>query len=313
MSENARPAPEIVIVGSHAPGLFIRVQRIPVAGETVIGWGYEEPVDGGKGSNQAIAAARLGARVSFVGCLGQDRLGDEGERWMREAGVDTRYVRRSQTTGTAVGFILLDAEGVPAMVTSLGANAELNDEDVATALAELRGARVFLTQFEIDLHLAVRAARLARQAGMIAIINPGPAPDRPVAGLDAADLLVPNETEAKVLLGYAVSEEVDPSRLAQELRAKAGVPCVIVTVGEQGAVGADAAGAWRARPTAVTVADTSGAGDAFCAALAVALARGQDTRAAAEWACRVAAISVSRPGTIPSYPTAEEVSNFTGA
>jgi ribokinase len=305
--------PEIVIVGSHAPGLFIRVNRIPVAGETVIGWGFEEPADGGKGSNQAIAAARLGGRVSFVGCFGQDRIGDEGERWMREAGVDTRFVRRSPTTGTGVGFILLNAEGVPAMVTAMGANFELKAEEVEAALAQLQGARVLLTQFEIEPAVAVQAARVARRLGMTAIVNPAPAPDEPVAGLDAADILVPNEIEAKVLAGYAPGEAVEPRQLAKELRARTGAACVIVTVGEQGAVGADEAGVWQARPPAVTVADTSGAGDAFCAALAVALARGQQVRAATEWACRVSAFSVSRPGTIPSYPTAEEVDNFTAA
>jgi ribokinase len=302
-----QPSPEIVIVGSHAPGLFIRVQRIPLAGETVIGWGYEEPMDGGKGSNQAIAAARLGARVSFVGCLGQDRLGDEGERWMREAGVDTRFVRRSQTTGTGVGFIVLNDAGVPAMVTSMGANAELSAEEVEAALAAMPGARVLLTQFEIEPEVAVHSARLARAHGLIAIINPAPAPTNPVEGLGAADILVPNETEARVLLGYAPGAEVEPSRMAQELRARAGVPQVIVTVGERGAFGAGGEGEWHALPPAVEAVDTSGAGDAFCAALAVALARGQTIRAATEWACAVAALSVSRPGTIPSYPTADQV------
>src|SRR5579864_4933309 len=94
----------IVVVGSHAPGLFIRVKHAPAPGETVLGWDYEEPVDGGKGSNQAIAAARLGARVSFVGCVGRDRIGDEGARWMREAGVDVAHLRRSETTASGIGF-----------------------------------------------------------------------------------------------------------------------------------------------------------------------------------------------------------------
>src|SRR5215813_7735708 len=102
-------APHVVVVGSHAPGLFIRVKRVPTPGETVIGWDFQEPMDGGKGSNQAIAAARLGAKVSFVGCIGCDRIGDEGARWLREAGVDVTYVRRSDSTASGVGVILLDA------------------------------------------------------------------------------------------------------------------------------------------------------------------------------------------------------------
>src|SRR4051794_25870513 len=114
---------EILVVGSHAPGLMLRVSRPPALGETVIGWGFEEPVDGGKGSNQAIAAARLGGSVAFAGCLGRDRYGETGYDLLREQGVDVTYIRRTDTP-TGVGFIMLNRAGVPAMVTYLGANAE---------------------------------------------------------------------------------------------------------------------------------------------------------------------------------------------
>ena len=302
--------PQIVVVGSHAPGLFVRVKRVPTAGETVIGWDFHEPVDGGKGSNQAIAAAKLGARTSFVGVVGRDRIGDDGERWMRDAGVETRYLRRSDTTSSGVGFIILDEEGVPAMVTTMGANAELSAEEIDAALGELQGAAVLLTQFEIDPQVALHAARAARRYGMIAIANPAPAPVEPVRGLEAATILTPNETEAKVLLGLDPGDKVDLAQLAERLCQQTGVEQIIVTAGEQGAVGVDASGTWHVRPPAVEVVDTSGAGDVFCAALAVALVGGKPLRAAAEWACAAATLSVSRAGTIPAFPTNEEVAKF---
>jgi ribokinase len=302
--------PQIVVVGSHAPGLFVRVKRVPTAGETVIGWDFQEPMDGGKGSNQAIAAARLGARTCFVGCVGRDRIGDDGERWMRDAGVDTRYLRRSHTTASGVGFIILDEAGVPAMVTTMGANAELSAAEIDAALAELQGAAVLLTQFEIDPQVALHAARTAGQYGMVAIVNPAPAPEQPIHGLDAETVLTPNEAEAKVLLGLDPEETLDLVELAERLCHQAGVGQLIITAGSQGAIGIDASGTWRITPPAVEVVDTSGAGDVFCAALAVGLVEGKPFKAAAEWACAAATLSVSRAGTIPAFPTREAVGQF---
>jgi len=303
-------SPQIIVVGSHAPGLFLRVKRIPQAGETVIGWDYQEPVDGGKGSNQAIAAARLGAAVSFVGCVGQDRIGDDGERWMREAGVDTRCLRRSASTASGVGFIILNEDGVPAMVTSMGANAELSAQDIDEALARYPGAAVLLTQFEIDPDMALYAASAARQRGLIAIVNPAPAPASPLTGLEAASILTPNESEAKVLLGLDPDDPLKPVELARRLREHSGVEQLIVTLGEQGIVGANASGVWEIKPPLIDVADTSGAGDVFCAALAVRLAEGQSLKLAAGWACAAAALSVSKAGTIPAFPTRLAVEQF---
>ncbi len=130
--------PRIVVIGSHAPGLLIHVQRVPVAGETVIGWDFDEPQDGGKGSNQAIASARLGMPTSFVGCIGKDRLGTEAAGWLKEEGVDLNYLYSSTSKSTGAGINILDESGVPAMVTSMGANAEVSCEQVETALRGLK-------------------------------------------------------------------------------------------------------------------------------------------------------------------------------
>jgi ribokinase len=283
---------------------------VPRAGETVIGWDFHEPQDGGKGSNQAIAVARLGGHVSFVGCVGRDRIGDDGARWMRGAGVDIRFLRRSETTSSGVGFIILDDHGIPAMVTSMGANAEIQPEHIDAALDRLQGASVLLTQFEIDPQVALYAARVAKQRGMITIVNPSPVPEIPMEGLDAATILIPNETEAKVLLGLDPEAEIVPAEVVEALRRKSGVEQLIVTVGDKGAVGADNSGVWAVEPPLVKVVDTSGAGDVFCAALAVALVEGRSSREAAAWACTAASLSVSKPGTILAYPTRLEVDTF---
>ena len=299
----------IVVVGSHAPGFFIRVNRIPNAGETVIGWDYQEPVDGGKGSNQAIAAARLGAPVSFIGSLGRDRIGETGEAWMREAGVDTQWLLHSEHISSGMGLIMLDHNGVPAMVTCMGANAQLSNQDVERALNSIEGVSVLLTQFEINPEVALHAARIIKNRGMITIVNPAPAVET-LTGLDAATILTPNETEAKTLLGLNQDEKVDLRFLSRNLREKSRLDCVIVTGGEKGIAGSDSSGEWKIDAPAVRVVDTSGAGDVFCAALAVGLLQGKSVRSASRDACAIATLSVTRPGTIPAFPTAPEAEQF---
>lgn len=298
--------PEILVIGSHIPGLFMRVKRLPVAGETVLGWDYQEPEDGGKGSHQAMAASRLGARVSFVGCVGTDRIGDTAESWLKRDGVDTRYLVRHPQVPSGVGFILLEENGIPGMVVSMGANAELSEATVEAAIQEYSGAKVLLTQFEIWPEVAIFAARKARESGMLSMINPAPAVDGFLSELHAASVLIPNETEAKVLLGIDPSDWCAGKDLAVQLHQKSGCECVIVTLGEEGLAGCDSGGFWHVKPPHVNVVDTSGAGDVFCASFAVGLTYGWDFRRSSDWACRIAAISVTRPGTIPSFPNLED-------
>jgi ribokinase len=303
-------SPEIVVIGSHAPGIFVRVQRVPLAGETVIGWDLQEPEDGGKGSNQAIAAARLGAKVSFVGCLGNDHLGAEGERLLRLEDIDLRFLQHSSASGTGAGIIILDQQGVPAMVTYRGANEELNCEQVEASLNGLKEARVMLTQFEILPDVAVHAAKVARRFHMTTIVNPAPASPINLTDLEYADILVPNEGEAKILLGVDPEAKIDLALIAERLLDLTNAGAVIITAGEQGIIGADKSGIWQTLPPKVRVVDTSGAGDVFCAALAVGIIRDKDYRAAATWACSAAALSVTKEGTIPSFPTTRELEEF---
>ena len=303
---------EIVVVGSHAPGIFVRVKRIPKAGETVIGWDFHEPKDGGKGSNQAIAAALLGGKTSFVGCFGRDRIGDEGEKWLKEAGVDTTWLLRDEVVTSGVGFILLDDNGVPAMVTSMGANEKITKQHVEKALRSMPAAKVMLTQFEMPIEVALHAAKIAKELGIISIVNPGPAPENSISNLDTATILIPNETEAQILLGQEPGDDYDAEKLAYDLKQKYAVQIVIITLGKDGFVAIDDEGIWSEKALSVNAVDTSGAGDVFCSALAVSLVNGFSIREASKWACKVASLSVTRAGTIPAYLTIEEVNHLLG-
>lgn len=306
-----KPDKSIIVVGSHTPGIFMRVEKIPLAGETVLGWDFQEPIDGGKGSNQAIAASLLTSNVYFVGCVGQDRLGDEAVKWMQQVGVDTRYLRRSINYGTAAGFILLDANGIPAMVSSMGANGDLNEKDIECAISEIPDAGVILTQFEIPNEIALYAVRSGKQRGLTTIVNPAPWVDVPLKEFCGLDILVPNETEAMAMLGINQEHNhPNPFEVAAELRRLCQVKSVIVTMGGDGVIIADEVGCIKITPPKVKVLDTSGAGDAFCGALAYQISCGCEVRTSAEWACQVATLSVTRPGTIPSYPTLNEVEKF---
>jgi ribokinase len=298
--------PDILVVGSHAPGMFIEVNQIPVTGETVMGWNYREPVDGGKGSNQAVAAARLGGAVRFVGCFGRDQRGNDGVQMLETEGIDTAFIIRRDMSPTIGGFVILDkTTGIPAIVAAMGANGDLTQEAVDRALAASPSVNVLLTQFEIDPELALYAARQGRATGITTIVNPAPA--IPIAGLELVDFLTPNETEAKTLLSLDPQTPIPAHELAERLRAESGAKTVIVTLGEKGVVVADPAGVWSMAAPQVIAVDTTGAGDAFNGALAVGLSQGRPLPEIVRWACQAAALAVTRKGTIPTFPTSAEV------
>jgi ribokinase len=302
--------PRVIVVGSHGPGLFVHVKRIPAAGETVPGWNLEAPVDGAKGSNQAVAAARWGARASLVSCVGLDELGETSLRWLADAGVDLTHVRRSPTAATLGGFVILDEHGTPAIISLPGAGAEMTPDEVTDAVTCLLPAEVLVTQFELPVEIALHAARLGREHGLLTLINPSPAPPGGVARLDAADVLVPNEFEALTLLGLEPQTHLEAGELAERVWRHTGAGSVMLTVGERGVAYAGPEGCWQVSPPVVQAVDTTGAGDAFCGALAAALGRGEPRQSAAQQACRAAAYSVTRPGTIPAFPTPAQVAAF---
>jgi ribokinase len=302
--------PDIVVVGSHAPALFMDVQRPPQAGETVTGTNFRELVDGGKGSNQAIAASRLGARVSFVGMVGKDHLGEELKDWFESDSVDYSWLAQNEDFPTGAGFNFQTQDGDCALVTCMGANEYLTKEYVEKSLQALKGAKILLTQFEIPPEIALFAADLAIRLGMRSIVNPAPAASIKFIKNQKISILIPNEIEAKTMLALDLDKKIETSFLCDQLKKKSGAECVIITLGSRGFIGLDDDGFWEYSPPVVNSVDASGAGDEFCAALGVALVEGNDIRQASIWAAHAAALSVTKQGTIPAFPFRSDLEQF---
>lgn len=290
----------IAVVGSYNVGLTIRTGRIPGRGETVLGEGYTEG-PGGKGSNQAIAAARLGARVKFVGCVGKDRYGDEALKLWESEKVSAESVKRVQHH-TGLAFIVVDGAGLNSITVDPGANSMLEPEDVAAA--GIGGCGVLVTQLEIRPGTACSAARLAREAEATVILNPAPGRTAEELDLSCVDILTPNETEFAVLSGPAGMDEGARSLL------KRGPRAVVVTLGEKGARVITASDAFSVPAPRVRTVDETGAGDAFNGALAVALSEGEPLSAAVRFANYAGALTVTKPEVIPALPTRRELDEF---
>lgn len=301
--------PRIAVVGSYATGLTMKVQRIPKSGETLLGAGYR--VDfGGKGSNQAVGCARLGAQVSFVARIGEDSFGDMALRLYNDEEIDVACVKRTSNAPTGVGFIVVEGvSGQNCIVLDPGANELLTSADVSAAEAALKSASVILTQFEIPAAAAEAAMIWGRAAGAITILNP--APVRPLAPstLEKVDVLTPNETEAKVLAGLAPDAAIEPVDVAQKL-IRLGVKHVALTLGERGAMLIDTSSCRHFPAVPVQAVDTTGAGDAFNAGLAIALAHGATMEAAVQFGAVVGGMAVTKEGVIPSLPRRDEVLEF---
>jgi ribokinase len=287
----------------------MKVKRLPSTGETVLASGYR--VDyGGKGSNQVVACARLGAQVSFVAKIGRDAFGEMALQLYRQEGIDVRFVRQISDQPTGVGFILVEAEGGNNCIAfDPGANELLNAGDVAQSEAALDSAAVVLTQLEIPVEAAEAAMVLGWARGSTTILNPAPARPLPASVLQSVDVLTPNQAEAKVLAGRSPDAPIAPEEVAREL-IQAGVRRVVMTLGEAGALIVDASSVQCVPAIQVPVVDTTGAGDAFNAGLATALASGASLESAAEFGVIVGAMAVAKDGVIPSLPRRDEVIRF---
>lgn len=300
----------VCVVGSLNMDLVIRAPRLPTRGETVTG-GEFATFRGGKGANQAVAAARLGAGVSIVGCVGDDLFGRQLLDGLREEGVDTRAVRVDRGTPSGVALITVDPAGHNTIVVAPGANRRLTAADVDAARQAIAEADVLLAQLEVPVEAVLQAARIARARGRPLVLDPAPAAPLPDELYENVSVINPNEGEAQRLTGIAVDDEAGV-RAAAELLLARGCGAVVIKVGEKGAF--VAAGTMREMVQGVAVAavDTTAAGDAFAGALAVALAEGRDTIAAARFANVVGALSVTRMGAQPSMPTRDEVAAMAG-
>ncbi|MFZ0731260.1 MAG: ribokinase [Candidatus Sulfotelmatobacter sp.] len=302
-------SPVIVVVGSYATGLTMKVERIPGAGETLLGTGYR--VDfGGKGSNQAVGSARLGALVKFVAKIGKDTFGDMALELYRKEGVDAAFVKGSADAPTGVGFIVVEAKsGQNSIAIDPGANELLTPADVSKAARACKAASVVLTQLEIPVEAAQKALELGRSLGAVTILNPAPVRPLPASVLRLVDVLTPNEKEARVLAGRSPDVSIEAAIVARDL-IRGGVKQVVMTLGEQGALLVDSSQQKHFPAIAVKAVDTTGAGDAFNAGLAVALAQGSTIEEAIGFAVVTGAMAVMKEGVIPSLPRRNEVLAF---
>lgn len=296
----------VVILGVFVADTAYRAERLPKIGETILGRSFRLG-PGGKGSNQAVAAARLGADVSFITRLGKDPFAEMAYSIWAEAGV-TPAVTEVAESYTGAAFIFIeDGTGDNAIIISPGAAAELSPADLDARAGLIAGASVFVTQLEQPLDAAVRGLRIARDNGVATILNPAPGRELPDEVLRLCDYITPNETEAEELTGMAVGDEAAAKAAAERLRER-GVGTVVMTLGARGAlVHGQGRSAVVPAVTAGPVVETTGAGDAFNGGFATGLARGMDPWEAARFGCATAGISVTRPGTAPSMPTLAEV------
>lgn len=301
-------APRIAVVGSVNTDMVVQVDRIPALGETVTGGRFLMPA-GGKGANQAVAAARLGADVTLVARVGDDLFGRQAIANFAAEGIRTEFIARCGGEHTGVALIMVDGRGQNAIAVAPGANFAVTGEDVDRAAAALRQADAVLLQLEIPMQAVVNAARLAREARVPVILNPAPAALLPPELLQTVDFLTPNETEAGQLSGIAVTDRQSAEAAARRLL-DAGPARVIITLGERGALLAEPGRTVLVPSVAVDVKDTTAAGDAFNGGLAVALASGIKPEEAVQRACLVGALSTTRVGAQPSLPTAAELEQF---
>ena len=293
----------VTVIGSYIVALVMDIDRLPVEGETVFGRNFHT-THGGKGSNMSVAAARLGADVTFVGKIGRDHHGQSFMDLLRSEGVGADGVLVSETSPTATGIILFSSRGTNAIVIDRGANGDLAPSDVL-AQAALIGA-VAISPLEISLTSARAGAELARRQGGKAILNPAPAQDLRNEDLSAFFVLTPNEPEARVCLGLAPDDEIPNEVLADRLL-DLGAPHVVITLGVQGVLWASAAGKRRIPALKVQAIDMVGAGDAFNAGLAVGLAEDRPLLEAICLGITAASLSTEKRETINSYPHRSEV------
>ncbi len=294
--------PKICVVGSSNIDLISKVPRLPKLGETMIGHSFHLGY-GGKGANQAVMAAKLGAQVSMVTRLGRDVFGEGTLRNYREQGIDTSHVSFDDWLSSGVAPIFVDDSARNFIVIVPGANMGLSPADAQAARDLITAADVLICQLEIPVETTLEALRIARAAGVRTILNPAPAAPLPDELLRLADICAPNETETELLTGLPAGSPQEAEAAAGRLLAR-GPGAVILTLGERGALLVDGGGGAAEHVPAVTVepVDPTGAGDAFIGSLAVFLAEGRSLRDAIRRANAVAALSVTRIGTQVSFP-----------
>ncbi|MDO5553198.1 MAG: ribokinase [Planctomycetia bacterium] len=303
--------PKIVVIGSSNTDMVVKSDRIPVPGETITGGSFLL-AQGGKGANQAVAAARLGAEVLFVTRVGNDMFGREAVEQYQREGIDTSFIEVDATAATGVALILVDAKGENLISVASGANHALYPEQIDRASEAIGQADLVILQLEIPLATVEYAVALCNKLGVPVILDPAPAPRVPLPDsvLKGIATIKPNETEASALTGMPVTDSESAEKSAQFLLDK-GAKSVIITLGTQGVFAISACGERAFVPSfSVSAVDSTAAGDCFSAAYAVATVQGHSLSDAIRFAAAAAAISVTRIGAQGSLPTLAEVNEF---
>ncbi|MCS6813465.1 MAG: ribokinase [Cyanobacteria bacterium] len=298
----------ILVFGSLNMDLVVQVPRFLVAGETLTGNGFNQ-VPGGKGANQAVAAARLGMATEIVGRVGADAFGSELLAGLQADGVEVSGVWVDDATHTGVALITVNSQGENTIVVIPGANGQVESTDVDRLHARLPHAQILMLQLEVPLESVISAASAARQAGVMVVLDPAPAQTLPPDLYGLVDVITPNQVEATHLTGLPVVDVASAVQAGQQLR-QWGVGTAIVKLGAQGAVCVSATTTLMIPALPVTAVDTVAAGDAFNGGLATALAQGQSLPEALQQATLVAGFSVTRAGAQPSLPTQEQLRAF---
>ena len=297
--------PDILVVGSLNADLVVRAPRFPQPGETISGEDLQV-IPGGKGANQAVAVARLGASVSMLGRVGKDNFGDFLLNNLKSNNVDSQLIQRDDaSTGTAI--IIVDSDGQNSIVLSAGANGKVNDADVNSA--SFSDYKLLLLQLEIPLQTVLSAAKHAQENGLRVILNPAPAKQLPDELIALADFLIPNETELSLLTNIPINDMNSTEQAARALL-EIGAKNVIVTLGSKGALIVTEAQVTHVESYKVNVLDTTAAGDAFIGGFATALLQDQSLEEAVRYGCACGALAATKFGAQPSLPKKDEVEKF---
>ena len=298
---------QIIVIGSSNTDMVIRTRQMPRPGETVLGGDFMMN-HGGKGANQAVAAARLGGPTMFIGKVGNDMFGRQTIEMLRNSDIDVTHLGVSQKHPSGIALINVDDSGENSISVASGANADLTPADIDMAEDAISKAALIIMQLEIPVATVTHAARMAKRHGVTVILNPAPAPASPLPAelMENVDIIIPNKTEAEIISGIRITDAESELKAINAIHAM-GVGTVIFTLGSAGALLCVDGECKKIPSFKVKAVDTTAAGDTFCGALCVALSEGRKLRDAVVFANKAASISVTRMGAQQSIPTREEL------
>ncbi len=299
---------KIIVIGSSNTDMVIKADRLPVPGETVIG-GTFFMNPGGKGANQAVAAARLGGKVTFIAKTGNDVFGKQSLELFKSEGINTEYIFSDQKNPSGVALITVDSNGENCIVVASGANASLSPADMESAKNEIEQGEIVLMQLEIPIETVEYATEMASKNGIKVVLNPAPARALSDKLLKSVYIITPNKSEAEILSGIKVYDWESAKKAAEVIRVK-GVNIVVITLGDLGALVCDNGTFHQVNAVKVDAIDTTAAGDTFCGALCVGISEGKSIVDSVKMAAKASALTVTRMGAQSAIPFRSELSKL---